>query len=159
MTASPDTDAETSKARLRTWLQILKTARRIEKELRERFREELDSTLPRFDVMAALDRSGEGLRMTELSSALRVSGGNVTGIVDRLVELGMVERHSVVGDRRAQLIRLTTDGAVAFAHHARIHEQWVDELLGGLPVVEAAQLMDLLEIARPSGSERRSEPA
>lgn len=148
---TPDSLVESadSKARLRAWLRILKTARHIEKELRERFRDELDSTLPRFDVMAALDRSESGLKMTELSNALRVSGGNITGIVDRLVDAGIVDRSPVAGDRRAQLIRLTPSGRDTFAHHARIHEKWVAELLGDLPLTQVDQLMELLDELRP----------
>lgn len=138
-----------SKTRLRAWLKILKTARQIEKELRERFREDLDTTLPRFDVMSALDRADGGLKMTELSSALRVSGGNVTGIVDRLAEAGLVERRAVAGDRRAQLICLTPTGRDTFSLHARTHETWVDELLRDLPSDEAEQLMELLDLATP----------
>ncbi len=145
MTASTVTTA--SKERLRAWLKILKTARLIEKELRERFRSELDSTLPRFDVMAALDRSGDGLKMNELSSALRVSNGNITGIVDRLVEAELVERRAVEGDRRAQLICLTNLGRATFADHATIHEGWVDELLADLPATDVAQLLELLDRA------------
>ncbi|MCO4833361.1 MAG: MarR family transcriptional regulator [Acidimicrobiaceae bacterium] len=136
----------TSKERLRAWLKILKTARLIEKELRERFRTELDTTLPRFDVMAALARSDAGLKMNELSTELRVSNGNVTGIVDRLVDNGLVERRAVVGDRRAQLICLTSHGAATFADHANIHEGWVDELLADLPASDVEQLMDLLDL-------------
>ncbi len=136
-----------SKERVRAWLKILKTARLIEKELRERFRSELDSTLPRFDVMSALDRSEHGLKMHELSSALRVSGGNVTGIVDRLVEADLVERRAVEGDRRAQLICLTPLGHNTFAEHARTHECWVDELLANLPATEVGQLLELLDLA------------
>ncbi len=141
------TASAASKERVRAWLKILKTARHIEKELRERFRTELDTTLPRFDVMSALDRSEAGLKMSELSSALRVSNGNVTGIVDRLVETGLVERRAVLGDRRAQLICLTPSGRSTFAKHAHIHEGWVDELLADLPLSEAEQLMDLLDLA------------
>jgi DNA-binding MarR family transcriptional regulator len=41
---------------------------------------------------------------------LRVSNGNVTGIVDRLAEEGFVERVPVEGDRRANLVRLDAAG-------------------------------------------------
>lgn len=146
-TATASAASTASKERVRAWLKILKTARHIEKELRERFRTELDTTLPRFDVMSALDRSEAGLKMSELSSALRVSNGNVTGIVDRLVETGLVERRAVLGDRRAQLICLTQSGRSTFTKHAHIHEGWVDELLADLPLSEAEQLMDLLDLA------------
>ena len=81
-----------SKQRLRLWLRLLKTSRDVEGNIRERLRTRYDTTLPRFDVLAALYRNGKGLKMSELSGALRVSNGNVTGIVDRLVTDGAVVR-------------------------------------------------------------------
>jgi DNA-binding MarR family transcriptional regulator len=88
-------------------------------------RAERGTTLPRFDVMAALYRTGEGLRMSDISGVLRVSNGNVTGIVDRLVAEGLVERVAVEGDRRATRVRLTPQGREAFEDMAEEHEVWV----------------------------------
>ena len=102
-----------------------------------RLRDEHAATLPRFDVMAALHRAPEGLRMSALSGVLRVSNGNVTGIVDRLVAEGMVERAAVAGDRRAMEVRLTAAGVAAFEDMAANHERWIDELLGGMSADEA----------------------
>lgn len=133
-----------SKTRLRLWLRMLKATRRVEAELRDSFRREFDSTLPRFDVMAALHRNPEGLRMTELSGVLKVSNGNVTGIVDRLVDDGLVARAAVPGDRRASRVRLTAAGAKAFARQAAAHEGWVNDLLGSLSPREAAAVTALL---------------
>ena len=124
--------ASLAKQRLRLWLKLLKSSRLIEEELRRRLRTGFASTLPRFDVMAALDRSPEGLKMSEISRLLRVSNGNVTGIVDKLVEEGLVLRLAVPGDRRAQLVRLTPRGSEIFAAHAAAHEGWIDEILSGL---------------------------
>ena len=118
-----------SKDRLRTWLRLLKATRAIEGELRERMRREWGTTLPRFDVLSALHRAEGGLTMGALSGTLRVSNGNVTGIVDRLAEDGLVRREAVAGDRRASRVRLTAEGRAAFEAMARLHEAWVDELL------------------------------
>ena len=137
-------DAAASKARLRLWLRVLKVSRIMERELRERLRVEFDTTLPRFDVMAALFRAEKGLNMGELSSVLRVSNGNVTGIVDRLVGEGMIVRVPVEGDRRAMLVRLTESGRTHFSVLAAAHEGWVSELLGGIDAAEAAKLATLL---------------
>ena len=130
-----------SKERLRTWLKLLKATRGIEAELRERMRREWGTTLPRFDVMAALHRAPRGLTMSELSGVLRVSNGNVTGIVDRLAEDGALRREAVEGDRRASRVRLTEEGRAGFEEMARVHEAWVDELLApigaeGLRVIQ-----------------------
>lgn len=129
-----------SKERLRLWLRILSAQRVIENEVRERLRVEHDTTLPRFDVMAALYRNEEGLKMSELSGELRVSNGNVTGIVDRLVNDGLIVRALVPGDRRAMLVRLTDEGRTTFAGMAEAHEGWIDDLLGAANADEAAAL-------------------
>ena len=121
-----------SKERLRLWLKLLKLTHGVEAELRRRLREDHDTTLPRFDVMAALARHPAGLRMSELSRYLKVSNGNVTGIVDRLTEEGLALRLAVPGDRRAQIARLTPEGLSAFNVLASAHEGWIDDLLGAL---------------------------
>ena len=118
-----------SKQRLRLWLRILRTARSIESELRERLRRDFSITLPQFDVMAALDRSESGMSMTVLSRQLMVSNGNVTGIIDRLATDGLVVRQVAAGDRRAVRVSLTRRGSGKFAEMAAAHETWVDELL------------------------------
>lgn len=121
-----------SKTRLRLWLKLLKASAGVEAELRRRLRAEFNSTLPRFDVMAALARAPDGLRMSEISERLRVSNGNVTGIVERLVDEGLALRLAVPGDRRATRARLTAQGQQVFQAQAAAHEKWIDELLGNL---------------------------
>ncbi len=145
-----------SKTRLRLWLKLLKASNRIEDEIRRKLREDYQSTLPRFDVMSALFRYPDGLKMSEISDLLRVSNGNITGIVDRLTQEGLAERASVPGDRRASLVRLTDTGRSAFAEHAAAHEGWIDRLLTGLSEEDTAamiarldKLIDTLEDPRP----------
>lgn len=133
-----------SKERLRLWLRMLRVTRQVEAELRERLRLAYDSTLPRFDVMAALFRDPEGLKMNELSKRLRVSNGNVTGIVERLVEDGLVERVAIAGDRRATLARLTAAGRATFSEMAVAHEGWVNALLDGVTQDDAHHIGELL---------------
>jgi DNA-binding MarR family transcriptional regulator len=105
---------------------------RIENQIRLRLRREFNTTLPRFDLMAQLERSAGGLRMNELSKRLMVSGGNVTGITDQLERDGLVVRTPYPGDRRALTVRLTETGLARFREMAACHEQWIVELLRGL---------------------------
>ena len=121
-----------AKERLRLWLKLLKASSLIEDEIRSRLRAEFKSTLPRFDVMSALERAPDGLKMSEISKRLRVSNGNITGIVDKLTEDGLALRVSVPGDRRANLIHLTPKGQKVFAEHAKTHEAWINEILAEL---------------------------
>lgn len=134
-----------SKERLRLWLRFLKASREIETKLRDSLREEFATTLPRFDVMAALSRFDDGLKMSELSGVLRVSNGNVTGIVDRLAEDGILIRVPVPGDRRASLVRLTQRGQEVFAQQAAAHEGWINEILGEFSPGEARDISARLE--------------
>jgi DNA-binding MarR family transcriptional regulator len=133
-----------SKSRLRLWLRLLKASRHIEAELRERLRLEFATTLPRFDVMSALYRTRGGLKMSELSGVLKVSNGNVTGIVDRLVEDGFALREQVPADKRAFRAILTAKGRSEFERQAVAHEHWIDELLGDVGQDRAVRLSDLL---------------
>src|SRR5947208_2056264 len=116
---------------LRIWLRLLTCTQMIERVVRSRLREQFGTTLPRFDLLAQLERHPEGLKMNELSRLLMVTGGNITAIVDQLEKEGLVERQSTE-DRRAWRIGLTSCGTNAFAEMAREHEQWVICLLEGL---------------------------
>lgn len=137
--------APLAKTRLRLWLRLLKLTRGIETELRERLRQDFDTTLPRFDVMSALHRSPDGLKMSEISGRLKVSNGNVTGIVDRLVAEALVIREAMPGDRRAARVRLTRRGAEDFARQAAAHQGWIDAALGRFDAADAAEMIRLLD--------------
>jgi DNA-binding MarR family transcriptional regulator len=136
--------APLSKQRLRVWLRLLAAQRGIEQRLREALRVGHDCTLPRFDVLSVLDRYRDGLRMSDLSTRLKVSNGNVTGIVERLVGDGLVERVSVDGDRRAMRVRLTPAGIARFAEMAADHETWVNAMLAPLNGADLETLIALL---------------
>ena len=141
-------DQSLSKNRLRLWLRILGLSRDIENQLKKNFRTEFQTTLPRFDVMAALDRNPEGMKMSELSSALKVSNGNITGIIDRLIDSGLVKRFSVQGDRRAYHITLTPLGKNTFLDMAIAHEYWINEILKKFTADEISAFSERLKNIR-----------
>ena len=133
---------------LRIWLRLLTCTQMIERVVRSRLRERFGTTLPRFDLMAQLERHAEGLKMNELSRLLMVTSGNVTAIVDQLEKEGLVERLDEPDDRRAFRIRLTRSGERTFAEMARAHEEWVVDLLSGLSRREQDDLLRLLAKAK-----------
>ena len=151
----PESDLETRLTSqhhlpLRTWLRMLSTTVRVEAEIRSRLRVEFDITLPRFDLMAQLERHPKGLRMGELSKRMMVTGGNVTGIADQLVKEGLVTRVVDQNDRRSFSVKLTPAGVSTFKKMAQVHEKWVDELLQGLQDDEKKQLNLLLSKVKAS---------
>lgn len=129
---------------LRLWLRLLACSQFIEKRVRTGLRDQFGTTLPRFDLMAQLERHPEGLKMKELSHRLMVTGGNVTGITDQLVAEGLVERTGVEGDRRVFRVRLTARGRTLFTEMARQHEDWIVQAFEGLSARELDQLHRLL---------------
>ena len=129
---------------LRLWLRMLACTNLIETQVRSRLRSQFGITLPRFDLMAQLERSPEGLKMGELSKRMMVTGGNVTGITDQLVGEGLVVREDNPKDRRAYIVKLTPEGRKAFKRMAVSHEQWIVELLGGLGEKDRQQFYGLL---------------
>jgi DNA-binding MarR family transcriptional regulator len=129
---------------LRVWLRLLTCANLIERRVRERLRADFDMTLPRFDVLAQLDRAPEGLTMGALSRRLMVTNGNVTGLIERMVGEGLVERAPAPDDRRVQIVRLTKGGKATFDHMTPAHESWIATMTAALSHKEMAELYRLL---------------
>ena len=146
-----------SKRRLRLWIRMLRVTRMAEAELREFLRVEHHSTLPRFDVMAALHRANRPLTMSELSRMLLVSNGNTTTVVDRLEKDGLVLRTSSPADRRIVHVALTDDGRRHFEQLAADHEARVDELFAGVSATELDALTDLMQHMTPETHRLSSE--
>jgi DNA-binding MarR family transcriptional regulator len=141
-------------AELRLWLRLLTCTTLIEGEVRRRLRDEFDVTLPRFDLMAQLDKAPNGMTLGELSQRMMVSNGNVTGLAERLVDQGLLDRRPSPNDRRAQIVSLTAEGRRAFRAMARTHEDWIAQLFAGLDAAEIETLMALL--AKTKASARRA---
>ena len=142
--------APDGKRSLRLWLRLLTCSTRIEQTVAQRLRDEFDTTLPRFDMLSALDRAGgAGLTMGEAAGMLMVSNGNVTGVATRLKADGLIEAMAGA-DRRVQRVRLTPLGQVRFAAMARAHERWIEALFADLTETEADDLTRLLERAKRS---------
>ncbi|WP_332847822.1 MarR family winged helix-turn-helix transcriptional regulator [Massilia sp. S19_KUP03_FR1] len=129
---------------LKLWLRMLSCTMRIENEIRSRLRATFDITLPRFDLMAQLERHPDGLRMGELSKRMMVTGGNITGITDQLEREQLVLRVTDPHDRRASSVQLTPAGRAAFNAMAAVHEGWIEELLQDIATEDKAQLIVLL---------------
>jgi DNA-binding MarR family transcriptional regulator len=131
-------------ASLRLWLRLLSCTTRVEDKIRQKLRESFDITLPRFDLMAQLERHPDGLSMGELSRRMMVTGGNITTIVDQLEKEKLVLRVVGVNDRRSFTVKLTQAGKDAFTDMAIAHEAWVANMFEGLTVEQQSQLYTLL---------------
>lgn len=141
---------------VRVWLRLLSCTMAIEKEVQRRFAER-GMTLPRFDVLAALDRHGE-MNMGALSQALLVSNGNVTQLVQKLVREGLVEMHKPPADRRSSIVRLTPEGREVFGRLARAHQDWIDQMVGGLDYTQRERIyvaLGSLKMSIAKASSRR----
>jgi len=129
---------------IKLWLRLLACTTRVEGVVRNRLRSEFATTLPRFDLLAQLEREPLGLTMGELSQRMMVTGGNVTGITDQLEAEGLVRRAPHPSDRRAFSVQLTPAGKRQFRRMAAVHEQWVVELFAGWSAEEKSQVYGLL---------------
>jgi DNA-binding MarR family transcriptional regulator len=137
--------SDLSKRRLKMWIRLLGVTRSSESTLREYLRLTHDTTLPRFDVMAALYRRRDGVTMSELSRMLLVSNGNATAVVDRLEADGMVRRTPSDTDRRTVYVALTPEGIAAFEAMATGHEAEVDKLFSGVTEADLDALTEILK--------------
>jgi DNA-binding MarR family transcriptional regulator len=148
------------KDELRLWLRLFTCKEMIETEVRRRLRDSYDVTLPRFDLMAQLERAPKGMTLGELSQRMMVSNGNVTGLVDRLVEQGLINRRPSPKDGRAQIVSLTAQGRRFFRTMARTNGDWIGEIFAGLSSDDIDALMRLLAKTKTSArSAIRNSPA
>ena len=142
------------KTELRLWLRLLTCTTLIENEVRRRLRDTFGITLPRFDLLAQLDRAPNGMTLGELSQRMMVSNGNITGLVDRLAEQGLIRRRPSPTDRRVQIVSLTAEGQRSFRTMARVNARWVGEIFAGLSASDIETLMPLL--AKTKASSRKA---
>jgi len=133
------------KLELRLWLRLLACTSMIESEVRRRLRQDFATTLPRFDVLAQLDRVPEGLSMGELSRRMMVTNGNITGLVERLASDGLIDRLPDAADRRTVVVRLTRRGKRAFDAMTPAHAHWLEDMFAGLERGEMLELCRLLD--------------
>jgi DNA-binding MarR family transcriptional regulator len=129
---------------LRLWLRLLTCTHLVETHVRKALAKQFKTTLPRFDLMAQLERAPQGLQMGELSRRMLVTGGNVTGIADQLERSGLIVRTEDPADRRAYLVKLTKEGRRLFAQMAAEHETWIVRLFAGIPKREQRALTESL---------------
>ena len=147
-------DAREPKGDVRLWLRLLSCCSAVEAELSARLRLRHGMSLARFEFLAQLDAAFDGLSMTELGERLMVTKGNITGMTDRLLAEGLIERVPVQTDRRVNLIKLTERGRTAFRPMAVDHKRWLNELFADLMPNEKVELFSLLGRARRVARER-----
>ena len=140
-------DVTLSRRRLRTWIRLLRLTRQTENTLREYMRVIHGTTLPRFDVMAALYRADAPIKMSALSQMLLVSNGNASTVVDRLEKDGLVIRIAAANDRRVVNVTLSDKGRTQFEDLAAGHEALVDRIFAGLGPEDLDLIRDLLHRA------------
>ncbi len=133
---------------LRAWLRLLACTNVIEGRVRSLLREQFDTTLPRFDLLAQLDAASNdsvpGLTMSELSRRMMVTNGNITSLVDRLAREQLISRAVSPTDRRTQIVRITAKGRQALGEITPDHQRWVTSMFAELEPEECAQLYTLL---------------
>ena len=139
---------------LRVWLRMLACTNLLDNHVRQKLQAQFGTTLPRFDLMAQLERAPQGLKMGELTRRLMVTGGNVTGITDMLEEEGLVARATDPNDQRAFRVKLTKAGEQQFQKMACEHERWVVDLFEDLTVKQKTLLAELLNALKKSVTER-----
>jgi DNA-binding MarR family transcriptional regulator len=161
-TSEPRTIDVAEREVLRTWLRMLACTNMIEGRVRGELRENFDTTLPRFDLLAQLDAARidtpNGLTMSELSRRLMVTNGNLTGLVDSLVREGLVGRVVSPQDRRAQLISLTPAGKRGLDSMTPAHAEWIREMFDGLTGAELRQFYRLLGKLKRSAQKTAERP-
>ncbi len=133
---------------LRLWLRLLACTNLVESKVRQQLSRQFDTTLPRFDFLAQLDRVPDGLTMSQLSERMMVTGGNVTGIAKALEAEGLIHRRPDPRDRRIFRVALSAQGRRTFQQMAEAHEGWIVEAFSGLSSKKQGELNELLGLLK-----------
>lgn len=144
---------------LRLWLQLITLTTVVEKKIRRNLKMEFETTLPRFDIMATLERSSKKMTMGELTKKLLVSKGNVTGVVASLVKQGLLKRERDEGDKRTHYLSLTARGRREFAKQAKAHQSWINDYFSGLEKGQLSAMVDQLSKLKETTSQNQERGA
>jgi DNA-binding MarR family transcriptional regulator len=115
---------------LRVWFRFIRLHRRVSGAIAGALKD-LGLSIPQFDLVSTLTER-EGLTQQELAERLYVTKGNVSGLVDRLVDAGLVERHPIPGDRRSHALHLTPKGRELAQAGIKAQRSYVERTLGRL---------------------------
>lgn len=136
---APDTDEADPQ---RVWFRVMRLHQRMLGQMTVRIRA-LGLSIPQFDLLSTLTE-GEGISQSELAERLYVTKGNVSGLVDRLVQAGLVERRAIAGDRRSYAMHLTPEGRRLAEAGIATQRDFVANTLGKMPKAELAELDRLI---------------
>lgn len=135
---------------LRLWLRLFSVTRLIENDVRSKLQNQFDVTFPRFDILSQLYRVPDGLILGELSQRLMVSPGNITSVIKRLIEDGMILRNQNPDDRRENIVQMTPEGRAKFAEMAQANEAWIRHLTKDMAPADIRSLQALLQKLKTS---------
>jgi DNA-binding MarR family transcriptional regulator len=141
----PAAASKAEQAAVRAWVRILAVHKRALAAIRYDLEREM--TMPRFDLLANLDRTDDQT-LASLSRSMLVTAGNLTGLVDRAARDGLVERRADPNDRRAWRVHITAKGLRAFRDAERRHAARVRTVFAPLAPTELATLISLLDKLR-----------
>jgi DNA-binding MarR family transcriptional regulator len=132
----------------RAWLEMVRCFSSIERVLMRHFAQEFNSSLPRYDVLTALALASGGLTMSELATTLMVTKGNITGVVRRLKEDGLVKKVTSRADRRIQSVTISAKGRRLWDRMHDDYDSIISEILSGQTNKELKSLTDTLSKTR-----------
>jgi MarR family transcriptional regulator, organic hydroperoxide resistance regulator len=147
---SPMPDRQNADRSIRVWFRLIRLEARMQAAVGERLRE-IGVSIPQCDVLTTLTER-EGVSQQELATRLYVTKGNISGLIDRLAEAGLVERRSTANDRRQHAIYLTEAGRRMAETAIAVQHRWIASTLGRMSEsdLEAleAKLVALRDIVR-----------
>lgn len=131
---------------LRVWLRFVRLQQRLSAAVSGELRK-IGLSIPQFDVISTLTER-EGMSQQDLAERLYVTKGNVSGLIDRMVDAGMVERRPIPGDRRSHALHLTQHGRDLADRGIALQRSYVDATLGRLAADDVAELDRIVRLWR-----------
>jgi DNA-binding MarR family transcriptional regulator len=127
---------------MRAWLRFLRLNQRIAR-VAARVMRATGLSVPQFDLLSTLSER-EGATQQDIAERLYVTKGNISGLIDRMADAGLVERRALPHDRRSHALFITAMGRAALARGDAIQREMIARTLGQLPEHEIRALYETL---------------
>jgi len=127
---------------LRAWMDVF-----MHRSMRgwNQFAKSTGLSMPQFSILMQLHYKG-ACGMSSISERFDVSAAAASQLVDKLVQAGYIERTEDPSDRRAKLLKLSTNGAKLVDDGIQERYRWMDELTSKLSAAEQTKISEALTL-------------
>lgn len=124
------------KIETRIWLSVLSIESNIFSKLNGALSAQFGISVAKFEFLAQIERYPDGISLSQISANLKVTSGNVSGLVRRLLADGLITKTMSLEDRRSFIAKFTPEGKELFDKANILHAETLAHCFAEVPLSE-----------------------